>query len=275
MMSDFSEFKKAEFEGWSESSTASAYAGGFATAAKQCIPEFIRIAQAGEGATALDVCCGQGIVAGGLASAGASVTGLDFSPAMLELARAGHPDIEFVEGDATSLPYDDQSFDIVTMGFGILHIPDSQAALKEAFRVLKPGGRFVYSTWHSPETSMTFRVVFGAIAAFGSKEISMPPAPDTHAYADPDYAFAALETAGFSDPRMDTVNCYWDVSDPATPFDYFREGTVRGAILLRSQPAENARAIREAIGEAVKGELGAAGPWRIPIPAAIGSAVRK
>ncbi len=273
-MNDFSKFGEAELKGWSEPETAAAYADGFASAAVQCVPDIVQASGAGNESKTLDVCCGQGIVAQGLSATGASVIGLDFSPAMLELARARVPGVEFVEGDATSLPFEDRSFNAVTMGFGILHIPNSEAAIREAYRVLKPSGKFVYSVWHSPELSAAFRIVFGAIGSLGSKDISLPPGPEIHAYANPDITYPALEAAGFSDARIDTSDSYWEIDDPAKPYDYFFEGTVRGALLLRSQPKDNAEAIRSAVGEAVKEEFGSQGPWKIPIPAAIVSAVR-
>ncbi len=271
-MNDYTQFGNAELEGWSEPATAQAYADGFAAAAQQCTAQIVRAAKIGERSKALDVCCGQGIVAAGLAAAGSTVTGLDFSPAMLEIARERVGGVEFIEGDATQLPFEDGCFDAVTMGFGILHIPDSEAAIREAHRVLKPGGRFVYSVWHSPDKSMAFRTVFGAIEKFGDPQVSLPPGPPLHAYADPDFAFPILEAAGFSNPKLETADSYWRITDPGQPYDFFIEGTVRGALLLRAQPAENAAAIRAAVVEEVKRELGAQGPWEVPIPAAVVSA---
>lgn len=271
-MDDYTEFGQAEFEGWSEPKTAKAYADGFASAAEQCVPDIVRAANIDSTSSALDVCCGHGIVAEGLAKAGAKVTGLDFSPAMLELAQTRVPQASFMEGDATALPFEDQSFDAVTMGFGILHIPNAQAAIEEARRVLKQGGRFVYSVWHSPDVSAAFRIVFGSIQEHGDPAIALPPGPPLHAYADPEIAFPALKAAGFGRTRLQTSKSRWTVTDPGQPFDFFLEGTVRGALLLRSQPQQNASAIRTAIADAVKAEFGSDGPWEIPIPAAIVSA---
>ncbi len=271
-MTDFAEFGRAEYAGWGTPEVASAYASGFATAAQQCVPGLVAAVRAGPYAKALDVCCGQGIVSSGLESAGAEVTGLDFSPAMLDLARSNISGVEFMEGDATALPFEDGSFDAVTMGFGILHIPDSERAISEARRVLRPGGRFAYSAWHGPEVSPAFRIVFGSIGKHGDPTVVLPAGPPIHAYADPSVAFPALENAGFKAPVLDTVDCAWMVDDPATPFDYFLNGTVRGALLLRAQPDTNKSAIRTAVIETIISEFGEAGPWRIPIPAAIVSA---
>lgn len=271
-MSDFSEFGRAEQAGWSEPETAAAYASQFAEAAQYCVPYLVRACAAAAGMTALDLCCGQGIVTAGLQDAGADATGLDFSPAMLELARAAVPQANFVQGDATALPFADDSFDAATMGFGMLHIPDPATALSEVRRVLKPGGRFAYSVWHAPDRSDAFRIVFGAIGAHGDPSIALPPGPPLHAFADPDIAFPALLGAGFHDPQLETADSSWTVDDPGAPYDYFYNGTVRGALLLRSQPDANKRAIREAVAEAVMRDIGGAAPWKIGIPAAIVSA---
>lgn len=271
-MTDYSEFGQAELNGWSDPGTAKAYADGFASAAEECVPALVKAVAAGPDCDALDLCCGHGIVTQGLLEAGSRVTGLDFSPAMLELARARSPDAEFMEGDATALPFEDKCFDAVTMGFGMLHIPDPDRALSEARRVLRPGGRFAYSVWHGPETSTAFRTVFDAIGKYGDPSIALPPGPPIHAFADPEIAFPALEAAGFAHPLLETVHCSWKVQDPGEPFDLFIEGTVRGALLLRSQPPENKTAIRSAVSEAIRLEFGNDGPWRVPIPAAIVSA---
>jgi demethylmenaquinone methyltransferase/2-methoxy-6-polyprenyl-1,4-benzoquinol methylase len=98
------------------------------------------------GDTALDLCCGTGKLAHELlpfVRPGGRVIGIDFSNRMLEIARRLEPEIEFVLGDATSLPHPDGTVSAVTIGFGLRNLVDRQAALKEMFRVLRPGGRLV------------------------------------------------------------------------------------------------------------------------------------
>ncbi len=117
------------------------------------------------GDSALDVCCGTGDLAFELAAtvgSGGRVVGCDFSEAMLEIARekeegrrAGAPGpesngggpapapIEFEWADALDLPYSDESFDAVTVGFGVRNLSDLPDGLDELTRVLKPGGRLV------------------------------------------------------------------------------------------------------------------------------------
>jgi demethylmenaquinone methyltransferase / 2-methoxy-6-polyprenyl-1,4-benzoquinol methylase len=93
------------------------------------------------GARVLDACCGTGDLALVAQKAGGTVTGLDFSERMLERARRKSAEIEWVEGDLLELPFEDESFDAVTVGFGVRNVDDLSRALRELRRVLRPGGR--------------------------------------------------------------------------------------------------------------------------------------
>jgi demethylmenaquinone methyltransferase/2-methoxy-6-polyprenyl-1,4-benzoquinol methylase len=94
------------------------------------------------GDRALDAACGTGDLAVADVKAGASrVTGLDFSPRMLERARRKAPAIEWVQGDMLALPFADGTFDAATVGFGVRNVEDLELALRELHRVLRPGGR--------------------------------------------------------------------------------------------------------------------------------------
>ena len=92
------------------------------------------------GGSALDVACGSGKLTAQLARiAGPKgrVVGLDFSPQMLEVARKDHPGIEFLEGDALKLPFEDQSFDVSTIAFGLRNLADPVGGLREMLRVVR------------------------------------------------------------------------------------------------------------------------------------------
>jgi demethylmenaquinone methyltransferase / 2-methoxy-6-polyprenyl-1,4-benzoquinol methylase len=103
------------------------------------------------GARALDVATGTGDLAIELASRGASVTGVDFSPAMLDVARGKAPDIDFEEGDALALRFADGEFDAATVGFGAHNFADLDRGLRELARVTKPGGRVVVLEITTPQ----------------------------------------------------------------------------------------------------------------------------
>ena len=94
-----------------------------------------------KGERVLDVGCGPGLLAGQMAAAGALVAAVDTSLPMLESARSQYPDLDFREGSATEIPFDDASFDAVISTQVLEYVPDIPAALAEFARVLKPGGR--------------------------------------------------------------------------------------------------------------------------------------
>ncbi|PKR85911.1 demethylmenaquinone methyltransferase [Heyndrickxia camelliae] len=102
-----------------------------------------------EGAKALDVCCGTADWTIALANAvgpNGKVYGLDFSENMLKIGQekvSGLPQVELIHGNAMELPFDDNTFDYVTIGFGLRNVPDYMHVLKEMFRVVKPGGMAV------------------------------------------------------------------------------------------------------------------------------------
>lgn len=112
----------------------------------------------------LDVACGTGDLAEAFALAGAErVIGLDFTEPMLEIARhkaardqspAPLKAIEYRQGDAMDLPFDDASFDIVSIAFGIRNVSEPPRALAEFFRVLRPGGRLIVLEFSEPKNRM-------------------------------------------------------------------------------------------------------------------------
>ena len=115
--------------------------------------ECIRAAGVGPGDHVLDVACGNGNAAIAAARAGGIVTGVDITPELLDAARAIAPDVEWIEGDAQDLPFDDGSFDVVLSTFGCMFAPDHQRAADEILRVVRPGGRIAIASW-TPESTV-------------------------------------------------------------------------------------------------------------------------
>ncbi|MDZ5712014.1 demethylmenaquinone methyltransferase [Jeotgalibacillus haloalkalitolerans] len=119
------------------------------------------------GSKALDVCCGTADWTIALAEATGTegqVIGLDFSKNMLKTGHEkvkDYPQIQLVHGNAMSLPYEDHSFDYVTIGFGLRNVPDYLQVLKEMNRVLKPGGMAVCLETSQP-TMPGFRQIYYA-----------------------------------------------------------------------------------------------------------------
>ena len=103
------------------------------------------------GESVLDVACGTGNATIPAAEAGGVTTGLDITPELLDDARRNAAEagveIEWVEGDAEDLPFEDGSFDVVLSTFGCMFAPDHRKAATEIARVTKPGGRFGLACW--------------------------------------------------------------------------------------------------------------------------------
>jgi len=128
----------------------------------------VDLAAARPGHRVLDVCCGTGDIALALARGGAEATGLDFSRAMLEIAEnrrlkntqsdAANP--KFIQGDAQQLPFPDNSFDAVTVGYGLRNLASWETGVTEMFRVAKPGGRLVVLDFGKPSNALWRAIYF-------------------------------------------------------------------------------------------------------------------
>lgn len=269
MSGDFSAFAEMERSSWSDATRASGYVELFASAPDQAIETLLDAVAASRDLKTLDLCCGHGNVSAALLSRGCRVVGIDFSPAMLALARARAPKATFIEADAQALPFDDAEFDAVVSNLGVCHVPDQARALVEARRVLRPSGRFAMTVWSGPETSPCFAAVYEAIKAHGHPDVSAPIGPDFHQFANREIAAKILSDAGFSNIEVTTVDCLWDLSAPEDLFEIYAKGTVRAAMLLSKQPPENLAAIRSALTTRVRERFSSGDRWRIPVPAAL------
>jgi demethylmenaquinone methyltransferase/2-methoxy-6-polyprenyl-1,4-benzoquinol methylase len=125
----------------------------------------VELAAVRPGQRALDVCCGTGDIALALARGGPEVTGLDFSQAMLEIAKARGQKSEirppvFLQGDAQQLPFSDNSFDAVTIGYGLRNLSSCETGLREMVRVARPGGRLVVLDFGKPPNALWRAIYF-------------------------------------------------------------------------------------------------------------------
>jgi demethylmenaquinone methyltransferase / 2-methoxy-6-polyprenyl-1,4-benzoquinol methylase len=163
------------------------------------------------GGSALDVACGSGKLTARLATiagGGGRVVGLDFSPQMLEVARRDHPGIDFIEGDALDLPFDDASFDASTIAFGLRNLADPVRGLREMLRVAK--GRAVVLEFVRPPkgpVGTAYRLYLKTLLPAIGGAISGQPAAyrylsDTvDSYRTPDELRSMAAAAGWKDVR--------------------------------------------------------------------------
>ena len=144
----------------------------------------------------LELAAGTGIVTRALARtlpAPVAITATDLNPAMLDQARshAGLERVQWQEADALSLPFADQQFDHIVCQFGVMFFPDKVAAFREAMRVLRPGGRFLFSVWGNREGSV-WDVVVAVVGQFLSRGPASITAEDviqsTHTRSPPEAA---------------------------------------------------------------------------------------
>jgi len=132
----------------------------------------IQLSGARPGMKALDVCCGTGDLALALARRGAETVGLDFTQSMLEVAAtrgrvpaSGQPP-QFVWGDAQRLPFPDNSFDIVTVGYGLRNLANWETGLAEMRRVTRPGGQLLILDFGKPDNRCWRGLYFGYLRLF-------------------------------------------------------------------------------------------------------------
>ncbi len=157
----------------------------------------------------LDVCCGTGDLAVEASRAGGEVTGLDFSPRMLERARRKLHSVTWVEGDALELPFADESFDAATVGFGVRNLSDLERGLQELRRVLRRGGRVAVLEITRPKGPLRHfyalwfdRIVplLGKVLPGGAAYTYLPAS--VRRFPGPEELAALLADAGFAEPRF-------------------------------------------------------------------------
>jgi demethylmenaquinone methyltransferase/2-methoxy-6-polyprenyl-1,4-benzoquinol methylase len=154
----------------------------------------------------LDACCGTGDLAVAASRAGGTVTGLDFAPRMLERARRKLPTATWVEGDLLALPFEEGSFEVATVGFGVRNVADLQGGLAELCRVLVPNGRVAVLEITQPRGLLApfYRVWFdrvvpllGKLLKGGSAYTYLPAS--VRRFPGPDELAGLLRAKGFAD----------------------------------------------------------------------------
>ena len=154
----------------------------------------------------LEIAAGTGVVTRALVRTlpgSVEITATDLNPAMLKQAQthAGLDNVVWQEADAMALPFPDGSFDIVVCQFGVMFFPDKPAGMREAHRVLRPGGRFLFNVWGDPEGSVR-QVAREVVGARLSRHPASLGAPE---YNDIAMVSAALTAAGFAFVQADVV----------------------------------------------------------------------
>jgi SAM-dependent methyltransferase len=158
--------------------SAMAYENGLVPALMQEWPaRLIAAASIQPGGRVLDVACGTGVLARAVADAvgpSGTVVGLDLDRGMLRVALARRPGVWWVQGSATHLPLATASFDAVVSQFGLMFFADKPRALREMWRVLRPGGRVVVAVWASLEATPAYATETELVERLAGSAASAP-----------------------------------------------------------------------------------------------------
>lgn len=169
--------------------------------------ELITAARIEPGMRIVDVACGTGVLAIEAADAtqpGGSVVGVDLNPGMLAVARGKAPDIDWREAPAEALPFDSGEFDAVLSQFGLMFFHDRAAAIREMWRVLRPGGRLAIAVWDSLENTPGYLQVTQLLSRlFGDEVADLLRAP--YALGDIETLTSQLLEAGIHRPAVSRV----------------------------------------------------------------------
>lgn len=159
--------------------------------------------------TVIDLCCGTGLLVGMARDGGFSPMGVDLSPTMLAVARAKYPGATFIEGDASAIPFPDNSFDAATISFALHEKPAevARAILNEAARVTRPGGLLLVADYRL-STSRNSRLTGWAIALV-ERLAGTEHYTDFRRYMDAGGSEAFLAESGFFAPATRTFMRGW------------------------------------------------------------------
>jgi ubiquinone/menaquinone biosynthesis C-methylase UbiE len=157
----------------------------------------------------LETAAGTGVLTQALHEAlpDADIVATDLNPAMLEVAagRLRSDKVRFQAADAQDLPFKEQQFDLVVCQFGVMFYPDKIAANREAFRVLRPGGRYMLVIWESLDRNPASRAIHDAVAAEFPSDPPAFLARVPFGYSDLETVTLDLMTAGFDDLEFETI----------------------------------------------------------------------
>jgi ubiquinone/menaquinone biosynthesis C-methylase UbiE len=234
---DMSEFAQAELAGWSRN--AADYDALVLPATSQAFDVVIENLGTIEHRKLLEMASGTGHLAKRLADQGAEVATIDFAPEMIHIARKRFPAINFIEADCEKVPFKSESFDAVICCFGALHFARPDRVFGEAYRVLRPGGQFVFTIWLPPEEGGDFLgMVLGVYQRTADMSVGIPAGPPMFELANVAMTCKRLEQLGFESCDTRDFPVMWSTEGPEGVVRICERGLVRTRMILELQTSE-------------------------------------
>jgi SAM-dependent methyltransferase len=236
-------FNRFEADGWD--AKAAPYLDFWSPITARVFEPLLDAAGVGQGTRLLDVGCGPGELASSATAQGAIPTGIDIAPAMVDLARERHPDLDFQVGSAEELPFEDGSFDAVVANFVLLHLGRPETAIGEWVRVLAPGRRLALSIWDAPSVNRLHGLILDAVDTIDDLvPVDIPEGPP--AFRTDEELVWLLAAAGLTDVRVNHLGFAVEFADPAELWTGILRSGVRFPPLVNAQPPEVQGRIRAA-----------------------------
>jgi ubiquinone/menaquinone biosynthesis C-methylase UbiE len=179
----------------------------------------------------LETAAGTGVLTRAIAArlpASTRIVATDLNQPMIDHARSrqsGDVRIDWQQADALALPFDDGSFDALVCQFGAMFFPDKVQGYKEAHRVLKPGGRFIFNVWDKISENDFAETVAQVLAAVFPDDPPRFMERTPHGYHDTDRIRGELTSAGFTDVSIDAVDARSKAASPRDPAIAYCQGT--------------------------------------------------
>jgi ubiquinone/menaquinone biosynthesis C-methylase UbiE len=239
-------FHEIEHEAWIQ--RAVDYDSVFAAVSTQAIGGILAGLSPLQGKRFLDVACGTGHLVAAASNQGAVSEGIDFAHTMVDIARLNYPQKRFQVADATDLPFDDFSFNAVTCSFGLSHMENPQRAVREAFRVLKAGGRYAFTLWYGADDGNEAQaIVQDALARFATIPFALPDKWTQLRFANKNDCQAITQQAGFWTPVFTKLPIVLRTQSAEEVVTLINKVSVRTKMILDLQPPEMQQHICEFI----------------------------